>query len=110
MICNKCGAENPDGLRFCQSCRHKLQSAQEDFHEAPVALAKVEPMSLLEESRGLSLPGLGQYLEAWGVAVAVWLVTFILTWAEVYWPLYPLAGLAGLYAYWRRIGIGDTQA
>jgi hypothetical protein len=109
MICNKCGATGPDDLRFCQNCGHKLQSAQDDLRDAPGDLVQVEPVPLLDESPG-TLPGLNKYLEAWGVAVAVWLATFILTWSELYWPLYPLAGLTGLYAYWRHIGFGDPQA
>ncbi|MHC1790936.1 zinc-ribbon domain-containing protein [Solidesulfovibrio sp.] len=40
MRCNKCGSDNPDDRRVCQSCGHKLQSgrgAGEDSGEAGVS-------------------------------------------------------------------------
>lgn len=47
MRCNKCGSDNPDDRRFCQSCGHKLQSgrAGADDAAAPDSAAPEEARS-----------------------------------------------------------------
>ena len=107
MICNKCGVENPDVLRFCRNCGHKLQSAQEDPGAGLDALRRLKPIDLLKDSPGVPIPGLGKYLEAWAVVFMLWAGAGFCLWLQAVWPFYPLAGAACLYAWGRGIGYKD---
>jgi len=101
MICNKCGYENPDDLKTCQACGHKLQSGRRPGGDGDAW--PVEPIPLLKGPG----PSIGRkarkHVEAWAVAGLVGGTAFGLTWARVAWPLYPLTLLAGAYAWWRGI-------
>lgn len=126
MICNRCGAENDDGLRFCLACGHKLRSRERGEPESggedaaagdagagssgegrdgegrtPGAGASLEKRMFLSALGGGRTPMWRGLALAWILALvlggaAVWLIA-----AGVYWPLYPLTGLAALLA-WRR--------
>jgi len=129
MICNRCGAENDDVNRLCSVCGHKLQSreredfggdaagdvpssARPDAADGGAAFSGRAP----DRDQGAFLPHLGggqpsiwgDMAFGWGVAVllagaAVWALA-----AGVYWPLYPLTGLAALVA-WRRARRGPPR-
>jgi len=126
MICNRCGAENDDGLRFCLACGHKLRSRERAEPESGGEDAAAGEDGALSPGRGaagdapssghgpgrdsgvfLSLLGGGRP-PVWGKLGLAWVVSLLLAaaavWslaAGVYWPLYPLTGLAALLA-WRR--------
>ncbi|NDY56162.1 zinc-ribbon domain-containing protein [Desulfovibrio sulfodismutans] len=120
MICNRCGAENDDDLRFCLACGHKLRSRErtepEPGGEAAAAGAsgaddrregRTEPGPGRDSGVFLSLLGGGR-ASVWGKLGLAWVVSLLLAAAAVwslasgvYWPLYPLTGLAALLA-WRR--------
>jgi hypothetical protein len=101
MICNKCGQENPDALKSCQVCGHKLQSGR----QSPVN-GETHQADLI-----LPLKGLGpaarrkarKHIEAWTVAVLLFAAAYGLVQAGLQWPFYPLALLAGGYAWVRGI-------
>jgi uncharacterized membrane protein YvbJ len=105
MICNKCGQENPDDLKFCLGCGHKLQSGRQTASVGEV----------LPDDLNFSLMGLGpsarrkarKHIEAWGVAVVLCGAAYGLLAAKLQWPFYPLALLAGAYAWWRGITWND---
>jgi ribosomal protein L37E len=118
MICNRCGAENDDVNRLCSVCGHKLQSRErEDFGGDAAGGARTSGRpDETDAGQGAFLPHLGggrpsmwgEMAFGWGVAVflagaAVWAIA-----AGVYWPLYPLTGLAALAA-WRRARRGPPR-
>lgn len=101
MICTKCGIENPDDALSCQACGHKLQSGFEGVDRSGPAR---DDLADLATPRALDPVQRRRLLEAWGVALAVWAAAYVLVvWCELVWPLYPLAALAGLYAWGRGI-------
>lgn len=104
MICTKCAHNNPDDARHCQACGFKLQSArsprdQDDAPDAPLPHLSGPPPEMRRRA--------AKYREAWLVAGVLWIVACVLLWTQVYWPLYPLAGLAGIWAWLRGIGWKD---
>ncbi|MDQ7831797.1 MAG: zinc ribbon domain-containing protein [Desulfovibrionaceae bacterium] len=121
MICNRCGAENDDGNRLCADCGHKLQSRErEEATGGDVAgdaatkdrgRGATGPASSFGPGRdpGVFLsPAGGRRPSVWGEMAFVWGLALVLcgaaVWslaAGVYWPLYPLTGVAALLA-WRR--------
>jgi hypothetical protein len=117
MICNRCGVENDDGNRLCAACGHKLQSRDRETAggdaagdaEAP-GRAGGAPASGPDRDLGVFLPHLGaKRPSVWGEMAFFWGLALVLAgaavWAVlagVYWPLYPLTGLAALLA-WRRV-------
>lgn len=53
MYCNQCGANNPDGSRFCNGCGNKLMMPASAVSQASPALDKpVVPVSQVELTRG----------------------------------------------------------
>ncbi len=123
MICNRCGAENDDGNRFCADCGHKLRSRERDEALGGEAAGDAEALGRGRDTAGegsssghgpgrdssvfLSLLGGGRP-PVWGKLGLAWVVSLLLAaaavWsiaAEVYWPLYPLTALAAILA-WRR--------
>lgn len=97
MLCNRCGTENTDGLRFCQTCGHKLQSRRDEDGEPEQAGLErpTDPAPLrLRDGR---VPSTGpHYLEGWAYALALPLAVYSLLEFGVFWGLYLLAPLV----YW----------
>ena len=108
MLCNKCGTESPDSVRFCPVCGHKLQSdrisGDAPDAEGPEGRATRESRRLLDfQGWARSGRGSGRYLEACLYAAVlvggvVWSLVSGLT-----WPLYPLIIILGLVAWRRRL-------
>lgn len=111
MICNRCGAGNDDWARFCAACGHKLQSREPDEPGAGEGDAAGDGPGRRESGGRFAgfLPHLGAWRPSvWGEMAFVWVVALALAggaaWAVaagVYWPLYPLTGLAALAAWLR---------
>jgi hypothetical protein len=55
MRCNKCGGDNPDDRRFCQTCGHKLQSGRSAAEDSPEAGERDDTGA----GDGAAAPGLG---------------------------------------------------
>jgi hypothetical protein len=126
MICNKCGAENDDGLRFCANCGHKLRSRERPAESGPEQPADTQapdrpegtgpgngvkvgepgetgPGPFLSFLDPVRPPAWREWTFAWGLALllagaALWAVL-----AGVFWPLYPLLAAAALFAWRRRL-------
>jgi hypothetical protein len=126
MICNRCGAENDDDLRFCLACGHKLRSRERAEPEpgGEAAAAGASGADGFREGRTEPGPGPGDVASretrlfiasqsdrrspVWGKMGVAWALALVLCGVAVwsmatgtYWPLYPLTGLAALLA-WRR--------
>ncbi|WP_027191320.1 zinc-ribbon domain-containing protein [Fundidesulfovibrio putealis] len=102
MICNKCGQENQDDALSCGSCGHKLQSSQ----SGPGQLGfddggYVEPIPMLHEAGPATRRKTRKHVEAWAVALLAGGAAYGLSAAELYWPLFVLAGAAMAYALLR---------
>ena len=106
MICNKCGAENPDDFKLCLACGHKLQSGIEDRGQR-AGFASMPRLELLETTIPPAPPkALRKYLEAWLVAGVVCAAAWVLVDRGLVWPFYPLAVLAAGYCWLRGITWG----
>ena len=104
MICNKCGAENPDDFKLCAGCGHKLQSGGEDRGGGVGRALKPRRLDLLETRIPVASPAvLGKFVEAWLVAVLVCAAAWVLVDRQLAWPFYPLAALAAGYCRLRGI-------
>ncbi len=102
MICNRCGQENPDDATVCPACGHKLQSGWRGrAEEADASRADVK-LRLGEPGPAARLK-IRRHVEAWAVAVLVWAAAYGFLAAGLAWTLYPLAVLAGGYAWLRGI-------
>ncbi len=107
MICNKCGAENPDAFKHCAGCGHKLQSGGEERRSGAGRALRPRRLELLETHIPVASPEvLGKYVEAWLVAVLVCAATWVLVDRQLAWPFYPLAALAAGYCRLRGITWG----
>lgn len=104
MICNKCGQENPDAALACWSCGHKLQSGQTGPGSWACGDSRPdEPLPLLTEPGPATRRKARKQLEAWLVALLAGGAAYGLSAAELYWPLYVLAGAGMAYAWLRGI-------
>ncbi|MEF3698959.1 zinc ribbon domain-containing protein [Desulfolutivibrio sp.] len=131
MICNRCGAENDDDLRFCQACGHKLRSRERAEPEpggedaaagttgatgtdgprdvrtgpdpGPGEAAGSETRLFLASQGDMRSPVWGKLGVAWALALVLCGVAVWSMATGTYWPLYPLTGLAALLAWRRRL-------
>jgi len=104
LRCNKCGAENEDGARFCLSCAHKLQSRITDPQDADSETRQTKKdKRLLDLFDTGTRSGHGRYVEALAYAVTLAAGVIVSVLLGEYWPLYVLAGMVGLAAWVRRI-------
>ena len=100
VICTKCGLENPDEVKTCRACGHKLQSGWQ-------GIAQEDGVSALDKLDPLDGPGLGvrtrtrRHVEAWILAVLFGVGTFGLVQAQAVWAVAPLAVLIGAWAWMR---------
>jgi zinc-ribbon domain len=111
--CARCGAQNPDGNLYCQSCGTPL-TVQAPAQQAPTAQAPMQPPSLAGPPTGMAPPTFSQsgyqspYYAPSGVAVPVHRAPWMLIIAAVVALVVLLAGFGTVFALVANRGGNNT--
>lgn len=96
IVCTRCGSPNADESRACEKCGHKLQSGRRGV--AGGAPAGEMPRELRPLQRRGLLAGMGKYLEAWVLVLALCAAIAYALYSRNWVPVYVVGAVTALTA------------
>ena len=102
MICPKCGTPNADDALTCARCGHKLQSRRKTAQAESASPEAGGDIGFWQEPRPKK-HHFGRYVESWIYALILLGAVFWFVFEELYWPLYVICPVVGLWAWFRRL-------